>query len=128
MITPKRYKERHRILSVLNSKTNNQEYVASGLSYEDWCIPVDELCTEANLSKEQYKNLNSLMFDEEEIGLMTLRNIENVHIRQAGMTAFNEKKYLKEGRAKTWHNMNTIGLWVVSLLSLSVSFYTCNQR
>jgi hypothetical protein len=87
---------RHKVLQTLNIKTNGQKYSSQS---KDWWMPVDELISLSGVSDKDYRTANALLWGNKDIFVDEINGKECVKIAANGMTALNDKKYLKDGRS-----------------------------
>jgi hypothetical protein len=122
MVVSKNDKLRHRILVALNTKTDGQAY--GEYLHSKWLMSVADLCDVANITDADYRRVISLMFDRDEIMIAPVNKVEQVRLKQAGLTALNEKAYLREGRKKTNESIYDVSKWLVPAALAFVTIYT----
>jgi hypothetical protein len=131
MFIPKDDKLRHKILETLNTKTDNQKFRPEGIREEEWLMPIDELLEKTGISDEDYRRVNSLLFTRDEIYIKAYNGKEHIAIKDNGMTALNEKSYLKEGEEKTRKKIDFL-LKFTAVFSLVLSTFntysSCNNQ
>src|SRR5688572_7749580 len=124
MYVPKKDRIRHRILVALNKKTNGQAYLGADIDHDAWFMPVEELCKSARITDKEYRLVNSLLYDKEEVKIATKNNKEHIRLDQRGITALNENTYKTEGRKKVNNAINDVVEWVVPLGLILITIYT----
>jgi hypothetical protein len=85
----------HKVLTVLNAKTNNQAYYIGEGDLADWYVPVEELLRVTKTNNNHLKSVISLMKEGDEIGVITIKGSEHFYLKIKGILAIEGKKYKK---------------------------------
>lgn len=123
MFSFKRNQQRHKILGILYKKIDASIYKTRWP--DERAVTLKEIEEKVGINRDTFISLHSVMFDRDEVerGLNGEKE-EVAFIKQNGMTAYKEKKYLKE----SWSNFNTFlydrTKWVVPLLALTIAALT----
>jgi hypothetical protein len=99
MLIPKRFSIRHQILSILCEKLNDVEKV-KGKVFKQSLIDVEcsTIAERLGISIKRIHELSSKMQKENEVEFEFLGNVEIIRIRENGIIAFIDRKYLINGR------------------------------
>jgi hypothetical protein len=119
MFVPRKFRLRHKLLEILNRKTDNQRYKKQ-IDEKDWLVKATDLHTELGISYEYYRKLAGLMWDNQEIEFKWNNEIEMVYIKDNGMTAYNEEKYITLAIDRLWKRSEKI----IVAFSFAIVFIT----
>jgi len=113
----KSYKIRHRILEFLHKdwETHNQE--------EDRRVGSVRIATDTNIPIRDIHNCQYLLVERGEIIITNNDGQSMMTLQQNGITAYVDKKYLKEGKKNRWDAIYDWSRIIIPLLALLLSLY-----
>ncbi len=86
---------RIKILLELERKTNNQGYYLGEENLADWLMPVYDLQVRLNIEKEEYKRVQQLLLERDEIGFIAKNNTEYIFLKEKGLIALYGRRNVK---------------------------------
>lgn len=115
-----KYEQRHKILSMLYTqfiKYHNKKGLPLGVDFK-------EITNELKCTGNDLHIITASLFDNDEVGLYSTLGVEGIYLKPKGISAFSDKKHLKEPIKLRNDSIYDVVKWMLPIALIIVSITT----